>query len=121
LARPYTSRPQNLSKRQTKFLKERLQKLGLKSYREYITSNRWISTRDHYRASKALKTCVVCRDPNVELHHKTYQRLGRERLTDLVPLCQTHHDELHERSLDLWRGPALLLAERRGAGRLGAE
>lgn len=38
----------------------------------------------------------MCWDPNVDLHHKTYKRLGEERLTDLLPLCRLHHDLAHD-------------------------
>ena len=31
----------------------------------------------------------------VELHHHTYDRLGCELLTDLVPLCRQHHAAVH--------------------------
>jgi hypothetical protein len=55
--------------------------------------------------------CAVCWDPHVDLHHKTYRRLGEELLDDLVPLCRDHHDELHERGLDFYKGPTLLYEE----------
>ncbi len=34
---------------------------------------------------------------NLHLHHRTYKRLGRERLNDLVPLCKAHHEQAHQR------------------------
>jgi hypothetical protein len=41
---------------------------------------------------------MVCKEPNfdVELHHTTYDRLGCEKLTDLVPLCREHHELVHQ-------------------------
>jgi hypothetical protein len=30
------------------------------------------------------------------LHHLTYQRIGAEDDTDLLPLCAAHHARLHE-------------------------
>jgi hypothetical protein len=112
--------PQRLSRRQRKFLESNLAKHGFDSYRGYIRSQAWWDTKERYRASGLPQDCVVCFVPNVELHHKTYARLGNEPLTDLVPLCDLHHDELHERGMDLWRGPAQLLAERRSALRGGS-
>lgn len=32
---------------------------------------------------------------NLQLHHRTYKRLGREHLSDLVPLCKIHHEQAH--------------------------
>jgi 5-methylcytosine-specific restriction endonuclease McrA len=31
----------------------------------------------------------------VEVHHLTYERLGEERLTDLVALCRSCHEREH--------------------------
>jgi hypothetical protein len=113
LKRAHEAPPQCLSKRQRNFLKTNLARHGFTSYREYIRSQAWWHKKEQYRASGLPQDCAVCLVPNVDLHHKTYARLGDERLTDLVPLCGLHHDELHERGLDFWRGPAQLLAERR--------
>lgn len=33
--------------------------------------------------------------PAVQVHHKTYERLGREELADLTPLCATCHAGEH--------------------------
>jgi hypothetical protein len=66
-------------------------------YAEYLQSEHWQEVRRQYRASRKLpQTCVVCGNQRVDLHHLTYRRIGRERLTDLVPLCREHHDEAHE-------------------------
>jgi hypothetical protein len=111
------SKPQRLSKRQTKLMKYRLNLCGYPSYSEYLDSDHWKRVKEQYRALKLPQECLVCFSPNVDLHHKTYKRLGAERTQDLIPLCRHHHDELHERGLDLWKGPRLLLAERRGRHR----
>ena len=108
-----STEPPNLLARQTKFLLSGLKRLGYSSYAEYLGSPHWQAVRNQYRASKLPQTCVVCHDQNVDLHHRTYKRLGRERLTDLVTLCRSHHEAIHDRGLDLWRGAKLLLQERR--------
>ena len=61
------------------------------NYKAYLRTPAWrsLSTqakeRDHYR-------CVLCGSPdNLEVHHKTYARIGNERLSDLVTLCQRCH------------------------------
>ena len=80
----------------------------MKSYFEYLCSDEWHLTRERFRASGLHQTCLVCFDPNVDLHHRTYSRLGDERLDDLVALCRRHHEEIHSEGLDLWNGPSTL-------------
>jgi hypothetical protein len=120
------STPRNLSKRQSKFLRRQLEQHSYESYREYLYSDAWRNVRERYRASAhpepgyrttgLPQTCTVCHDENVDLHHKTYKRLGEERLTDLVPLCRLHHDQLHADKLDPWTGPATLRQLHRSTG-----
>lgn len=65
------------------------------SYAAYLRSDHWQNVKTRYRTSKLPQSCVVCGAERVDLHHRTYERLGRERLTDLVPLCREHHGEAH--------------------------
>jgi hypothetical protein len=94
----------NLSRRQAKFLRKGLARLGHRSYADYLASPHWQGLRVRYASSGRPKRCAVCHDPAYELHHRTYRRLGEERLDDLVPLCGRHHDELHGSGLPLWDG-----------------
>jgi hypothetical protein len=106
--------PPKTSRRQAAFLKNRLKKLGFGYYIDYLRSPQWASVGERYRTSESnalTQKCVVCADPKFELHHRTYQRLGAELLSDLVPLCRLHHEELHERGLNLWDGPKILRKE----------
>ena len=96
-------------------VEERAQTLWPPSYRTYLLSDSWRATRERYRASKLPQGCWVCRVPNVDLHHRTYARLGNEKVIDLVPLCREHHDQLHEEGLDLWDGPSILCRREREA------
>lgn len=72
----------------------RLRRLGFKSYAEYLRSPHWHVVRARYRASDLPQTCI-CGEPDVHLHHMTYQRIGDERLTDLTPLCPQCHSLIH--------------------------
>jgi hypothetical protein len=65
-------------------------------YHAYIRSPEWAEKKRRYRASDLPQRCVVCNEPKVDLHHRTYSRFKKERLTDLVPLCRAHHDEAHK-------------------------
>lgn len=75
-------------------------------YDDYIKSDEWRAVRKRYRKSKLPWKCAVCDVAvNLHLHHRTYKRLGREQLTDLVPLCKFHHEETHRVARDgvqLW-------------------
>jgi hypothetical protein len=116
--RKTNSRPPKLSKSQAKHLKRQLPKFGFHTLGQYLLSERWEKTKERYSRSATPEPgykkrglpqkCVVCRDPNVDLHHKSYARLGEERLDDLVPLCRTHHDQLHDEGLNLKDGPKIL-------------
>ena len=63
-------------------------------YQEYIKSKRWREIRkwilifwDH--------RCAICNaKDNIEVHHRTYERLGRELTTDCIVLCDDCH-KLH--------------------------
>lgn len=66
-------------------------------YAAYIRSDHWLAVKKRYRASKLPQTCLACGGTPVDLHHRTYNRLGQEWLTDLVPLCREHHNQVHNR------------------------
>lgn len=78
-------------------------------YKEYLKHPRWKQVRqarlkfDEYQ-------CVVChrdmRGEPYETHHLTYQRLGRERLRDVITVCPSCHKVFHEnwQRLEFWRG-----------------
>jgi hypothetical protein len=98
--RPYAS-PPNFSKTQGKYMMRQLRKHGWKTFRQYITSKSWWRTKERYRQTELPQDCVVCGDPNVDLHHRTYKRLGEEKMTDLFPLCREHHDQAHRLDREL--------------------
>jgi hypothetical protein len=64
---------------------------------EYEVSDLWRMKRREYRASTRPWCCWICGDTDtIELHHRTYDRCGREPLDDLVPLCEVHHHEIEK-------------------------
>lgn len=67
------------------------------AYAEYMRSPAWAAKRERWKAhrSRYQRRCRVCSSRNYHLHHRTYVRLGREHMRDLVPLCERHHDSLH--------------------------
>lgn len=66
------------------------------SYLAYLASDAWSVFRLAY-ASRCGWSCYVCGvEHGLDLHHKTYRRLGSEYLRDVVALCRKHHVEVHD-------------------------
>jgi hypothetical protein len=64
-------------------------------YDEYLKTAHWRRCREwaltYYGAS-----CVLCgRRERLEVHHRTYTRLGQELITDLIVLCGACHARHH--------------------------
>jgi hypothetical protein len=74
---------------------ERLRLVGFSTYADYLKSAGWLEFRRRYFASGKTKRCCMCDCRNVQLHHKTYVRLGMELFDDVIPLCHGHHDQVH--------------------------
>jgi hypothetical protein len=73
------------------------------AYCNYMASEQWFDLRERWAADWAARRgaeprCLIC-DLEwalcVDLHHRTYDRLGRETDRDLIPLCRTCHGALH--------------------------
>lgn len=72
----------------------RLARLGFEDYPAYLRSSNWSAVRRRYRESDLPQVCM-CGEEDVQLHHMTYERVGEEELTDLVPLCANCHVMIH--------------------------
>lgn len=80
-------------------------------FNEYLHSDYWKQVREKY-FEKFDKICAECptgtENKIIQLHHKGYTFdynfnshkliFGRERYSDLMPLCQKHHQEKHLRT-----------------------
>lgn len=76
-------------------------KKNKKNYKAYMASPEWRAKRKEYSDSGRLICCWKCNTfKQVHLHHRTYVRFGDEAITDLVPLCEEHHVELHKLQRD---------------------
>ena len=71
----------------------RLKKNGFNSYQEYLDSDMWKKKRDQ----KEKEVCLCGSGDRLELHHKTYERVCDELMSDLVWLCHSCHDYLHNK------------------------
>jgi len=76
-------------------------------YAAYIDSEAWFQRRECWyeqwlQQVGSKPVCLVCEQPwtlrSGDLHHRSYDRLGDEAFTDLLPLCRDCHTRLH----DLW-------------------
>ena len=70
-------------------------------YAEYMASaaghmrrRRWVEDEEQ-RTGKPV-CCAVCGSEEWDdLHHLTYDRMGRERHGDMVAMCRPHHEQVH--------------------------
>jgi hypothetical protein len=78
------------------------------TYKEYLNSKHWQNLKKKFYKSLSFRhgdnlmagkhgSCFCCKQRKpFHTHHKTYQRLGREYLRDLVALCAECHLKVHE-------------------------
>jgi hypothetical protein len=75
----------------------RIKELRAMPYVEYLQTSEWKNKR-----LKTLKRsgyhCQLCNKSDVMLnvHHRTYERLGCERIGDLITLCHDCHEKFHK-------------------------
>lgn len=67
-------------------------------YQEYLRSAHWQKLRED-RILRSGRQCKLCEatDRRLDVHHKTYERLGRELWDDLIVLCEVCHAFVHGR------------------------
>ena len=63
------------------------------TYAKYLQSPAWQRKRDAVIQRDGVQ--CICGDQATELHHKTYDNIGKEPLSDLVMLCKGCHKRLH--------------------------
>ena len=64
-------------------------------YKDYLKSEHWKSLR-LVKLEEANNRCQLCNSVNhLNVHHRTYERRGREHLSDLTVLCQPCHGKHH--------------------------
>ena len=62
-------------------------------YKKYLKSKAWFEKRETF-FDQFGRLCA-CGQPATELHHKTYDNIGQENLSDLVGLCKFCHQDIH--------------------------
>jgi hypothetical protein len=79
----------------TDSIRDRLAALGFATYSEYLASPHWAEIRLAHRHELRCRACKAT-GVRLSLHHRTYARLGAERLDDVVKFCDGCHARVHE-------------------------
>ena len=79
--------------------KKNLLRLGYKSYKEYLLSKQWKTTKIKISKERGNK-CEECgkigrRKKPLFVHHKTYKNVGEENAEELSLLCAECHKKEH--------------------------
>lgn len=83
------------AKRLKIYNKKKQKSIPIRGYYAYMRSAEW-----HAKRVEAItfygNACLVCKtDKRLHVHHKTYVRLGMEKMSDLAVLCVDCHRRLH--------------------------
>jgi 5-methylcytosine-specific restriction endonuclease McrA len=67
-----------------------------KEYAKYLKTEHWKEIRLKV-LERDNNQCLMCgTTKNINVHHKTYNNLGNEKLTDLVTICKRCHKLFHD-------------------------
>lgn len=66
-----------------------------KAYLKYLESEHWAQIKLDLYAVRGFQ-CEVCFSTrSIQVHHKTYERIGREEPQDVILLCRPCHKKAH--------------------------
>jgi 5-methylcytosine-specific restriction endonuclease McrA len=64
-------------------------------YADYLESAAWLALRER-AIERDGRRCRLCNGQReLQVHHRTYERIGHERLDDLTTLCRRCHKRYH--------------------------
>lgn len=66
-------------------------------YDEYLASEAWAEKRERALEHYGRKCHICGRTMYLQVHHRTYVRLGHERMSDLEVLCKGCHARRHHK------------------------
>lgn len=66
------------------------------TYSEYIQSVEWKRKRKWFLAFWNNRCSLCYEQGGLDVHHRTYERLGNELLSDCVVLCKSCHERHHK-------------------------
>jgi len=71
------------------------QKTHKEKYHEYLLSEKWASLRIK-KIAEAGGKCQMCnKNVSLQVHHRTYDNIFNEKLSDLIVLCKYCHKKFH--------------------------
>lgn len=75
----------------------------------YLKSNHWKEVKARRRKiSKGVCEVKGCNGRPTDTHHRTYERLHHEKISDVIDLCRWHHNGTHKGfDLELKNGDTL--------------
>lgn len=66
------------------------------NYQAYLKSDEWKARRER-ALTISHHACQICNSPShLQVHHRSYERIGREVDSDLIVLCSKCHTVFHE-------------------------
>ena len=65
------------------------------TYKEYLKTNHWLMLKARMYNKYKYKCAYCSTNKDLNLHHKTYDNVGNERVKDLVYLCSNCHKLVH--------------------------
>ena len=67
-------------------------------YREYLGTEHWQRVRES-ALKRSWYRCQLCNsDGLLDVHHRTYERRGEERASDVIVLCRQCHSKFHDKA-----------------------
>lgn len=77
--------------------KQRIIRLKMMPYEEYLKTSEWAEKRDAVLTRDGHR-CRACNsEEHLQVHHRTYIRRGYEDLNDLTTLCGPCHEHFHQK------------------------
>jgi hypothetical protein len=67
-------------------------------YDAYLRSAAWEIRRTFALEYYGARCCLCPATTSLQVHHRTYERIGAERLTDLIVLCRPCHARFHDKA-----------------------
>ena len=80
---------------------QKLNSLGYKDYRDYLSSEDWRKIKEKWEKKKLSNfphwgRCRICHDTNgLVLHHLKYGKVEKISFTHFMPACRRCHEEIH--------------------------
>lgn len=66
-------------------------------YKQYLKSQIWRNRKEEFFSNPDNNYCQACWTfKRLQIHHKTYERVGNEDNNDLVTLCSRCHRDCHK-------------------------